>query len=231
MNDYASREDVVMKALFVLVCVLFASSVWAQQGAQQDYPTARVGGQNQTMQNRAQHDFAPEPYYVATPDQLIRQAVDRLIGFMMGSPSAEPQNVREFVGLEIAPYFDFEYMSRWAAGRYYHRLTPQQRSALTVKLSCMFLDALSRNLGALQRPLPRVDVFPARPGRSMTEATVYVRIQAVQRPAARLEFQFYWSPQGWKVYDVASNGASAVAYYRRYFTSMLGQHGPDVILR
>ena len=74
--------------------------------------------------------------------------------------------VRDFVGVEVARYFDFDYMSRWAAGPFYHRLSPQQRIAMTAKLKSMFLDALSRNLGAMQRPLPRVDVFPARPGRT-----------------------------------------------------------------
>ena len=39
--------------------------------------------------------------------------------------------------------------------------------------------------------------------------------------AARLEFRFYWSGTAWRIFDVAANGASAVAYYRRYFRDVL----------
>ena len=120
-------------------------------------------------------------------------------------------------------------MARWAAGPLHHRLDEQQRGALAVKLQTLFLGALARNLGTIERPLPRVDVFPARPGQSMSDAVVYAR---VWRPSGqtRLEFRFYWTGSEWKVYDAAANGASAVAYYRRYFSTMLRHHGPDAIL-
>ena len=36
-------------------------------------------------------------------------------------------------------------------------------------------------------------------------------------PSIRLEFYFYLSPQGWRVYDVTSNGASAVDGLRRAY--------------
>lgn len=211
---------VLANALVMMVFALCAPSTLAQQDPGRD--AANV---------QASNNYFPDPYYVATPDQLIRQGLDRLVGFMMGSPNADEQNVREFVGLEIAQYFDFDYMARWAAGPLYHRLNPRQRTAMTAKLKGMFLDALSRNLGALERPLPRVDVFPARPGRTTSEARVYARVISEQGPPARLEFRFYWSAQGWKVYDAVANGASAVAFYRGYFTSALRRHGPDALLR
>lgn len=207
-------------------CALLLGSAALVPAAQAQSATA-----DPTDQTQWNSDVYPEPYYVATPDQIIRQGIDRLIGFLMGSPDADEQSVRHFVGREIAPYFDFQYMSRWAAGPLYHRLSPEHRVALAHKLSSMFLDALSRNLGTLERPLPRVDVFPARPGNSMSEARVYVRVMSAQAPPVRLEFRFYWGQDGWKVYDVSANGASAVAFYRGYFTSALRTHGPDAVLR
>jgi phospholipid transport system substrate-binding protein len=172
-----------------------------------------------------------ESYYVASPDQLVRQGVDRLIGFLVGAGDASAQAVREFVEIEIAPIFDFRYMARWAAGPLYHRLTPPQRVALEAQLRTMFLDALARHLGSLESPLPRVDVFPARPGHSVAQAVVYARVIGEQRPPVRLEFRFYWSNDGWKVYDAVANGASAAAFYRSYYTRALRRHGPDVVLR
>lgn len=176
-------------------------------------------------------DTSPEPYYVASPDQLIRQGVDRLAGFLIGAGDPSPDAVRQFVELEIAPYFDFAYMARWAAGPLYHRLSLDQRVAMTAKVRSLFLDALARHLGTLERPLPRVDVFPARPGRTFSEASVYARVMSPDRPPVRLEFRFYWSRDGWQVYDAVANGASAAAFYRSYFTSALRRHGPEAVLR
>jgi phospholipid transport system substrate-binding protein len=205
-----------MRTLAALLAVLLTAAAGAQPPASSSAPT------------RAPLD---EPYHVASPDQIIRQGVDRLAGFLIGSGGASPQAVREFVEIEIAPYFDFRYMARWAAGPLFTRLTPEQRVALQAQLRTMFLDALARNLGSLETPLPRIDVFPARPGSSVSQAHVYAHVFASQRPALRLEFRFYWSDDGWKVYDAVANGASAAAFYRSYYTRMLRRHGPEVVLR
>lgn len=211
---------VLAASLLFLACALGAPATLAQ------HDSGRGGAHAEATPNPF-----PEPYYVATPDQLIRQGIDRLVGFMMGSPNADEQTVREFVGAEIAQYFDFAYMARWAAGPFFHRLSPQQNAVLTAKLKELFLSALARNLGALQRPLPHVDVFPARPGQTMREARVYSRVLSERGPPVRIEFRFYWSAQGWKVYDAVANGASAVAFFRTYFTTALRRHGPDIVLQ
>jgi phospholipid transport system substrate-binding protein len=210
-----------MRASIAVLCLLLACTASAQQ-----YPGAQAAG-------GAVSDggFPADPYYVASPDQIIRQGIDRLVGFLMGSGNPDPQTVRNFVELELAPHFDFAYMARWAAGPLFHRLSPQHRAALATRLRLLFLDALARHLGTVDRPLPRVDVFPARPGRTISEAVVYSRVLSERRPPVRLEFRFYWSNQGWKVYDAVANGASAVAFFRSYFTRELRRHGPDVVLR
>ena len=40
----------------------------------------------------------------------------------------------------------------------------------------------------------------------------------------------YWNEQGWRIFDVSANGASAVAYYRTYFGEMFRRYGPDAVL-
>lgn len=208
-----------MRILAALACVLATVTAAAQTSHGQDWQSSSDGG------------FPVDTYYIASPDQLIRQGIDRLTGFLMGSDNPEPETVRRFVAAEIGPHFDFAYMARWAAGPLYRRLDPAQRAAMTDKLRGMFLDAFARHLGTLQRPLPHVDVFPARPGRTIREAVVYARVISGPAPPVRLEFRFYWSGQGWKVYDAVANGASAVAFYRQYFTRALRRHGPEVVLR
>ena len=38
-------------------------------------------------------------------------------------------------------------------------------------------------------------------------------------------------PQGWKIYDVGTNGNSAVAYYRAYFNNLIRTQGYAALLQ
>ena len=96
---------------------------------------------------------------VPTPDQVVRQGIDRLTGFLIGARDAEPEVIRDFLNHEIAPAFDFAYMARWAAGPLYRRMNTTQHARLTDKLRELFLAALARNLGSYARPLPHIDVL------------------------------------------------------------------------
>jgi len=187
-----------------------------------------------SAQSYAPNRNAPPPVYAplpATPDQLLRQGVDRLTGFLIGAGNPSPGSLLTFLEHELAPYFDFDYMARWAAGSLYRRLTPEQNQRLAQKLKHLFLDALARNFGTFARPLPRIDVFPARVGRSGNEATVNTRVVTDSGMVVQLEFRFYWSNGDWKIYDVSANGASAVAFYRGYFSTLIRRFGPEAALR
>lgn len=167
----------------------------------------------------------------ATPDQILRQGLDRLNGFMLGGGTASPERVRSFLDAHIAPHFDFDYMAWWAAGGFHRRLEEQHRVLLTARLREMFLGALARNIGAYAQPLPDVQVFPARPGSTPHEALVDARVFLPASLVMRLQFRFYWDGSHWRAFDAVANGASAVTFYRDYFGDLIRRHGPEVALR
>ena len=170
---------------------------------------------------------APQP---AGPAEVLSRGIDRLTGFLTGTHEPAPEAVAAFFAGEIAPHFDFASMAAWAAGPYHRRLDADQRARLADRLQPLFLGALARNLGSFSRPLPRIDVYEPRPGRSADEAVVAARVLYASGFATRLEFRFYWSGSAWRMFDVAANGASAAAYYRRYFADLLRHRGPDALL-
>lgn len=162
------------------------------------------------------------------PDDIVSRGVDRLTGFLLGVPSVTPESLGGFLSVEIAPLFDFDYMAEWAGGRYWRRLDESERSRLAATLERLFLGALARNLGTYVEPLPQVDVYPAR-RTSDTSAQVHARVGGDDGRHVRLEFRFYLDDDAWRIYDVVANGASAVAYYRRYFRDLLRRHGPAAL--
>ena len=181
-----------------------------------------------------QGDGLYEPGYTpvpTTPDQIVRSGMDRLTGFLMGAQDPSPEAIRTFLDREIAPFFDFTYMARWAAGPMYRRLNATQHARMTVLLKGLFLSALAKNLGTYARPLPRVDVYPARAAANGSQATVHTRVTGANGMFSGMNFRFYWNEQGWRIFDVSANGASAVAYYRSYFGAMFRRYGPEAVLR
>ena len=58
------------------------------------------------------------------------------------------------------------------------------------------------------------------PPRRAGENEVKVRVAILQAGGypANLDFRFYRSASGWKVFDVAANGSSALTYYRQHFS-------------
>lgn len=170
------------------------------------------------------------PLDESEPAQLLDQGIEKLTRFLANRSNPTSAELRDFLERDIARYFDFAYMSRWAAGPYYRRMNDIERHALAMKLMELFLDALARNLGAFWRPLPYIEIYPANVGRSPEEVSVRVRVIPLDGQDLILDFRYFRSPVGWKIYDVAANGASAVVFYRTYFSRLLRQQGPAALL-
>jgi len=151
------------------------------------------------------------------PDQIVRQGIDRLKGFMARGGAAKPAEIQAFLDAEISPYFDFDYMAKWAGGSTYRQMNAHQRSQFAAKLKRLFFSALARNLGTYSNSQPRIDISRPRPRRGSNEVDVMTRVTQRGGYPMNLTFRFYRGAQGWRVFDVTANGTSAVAYYRKYF--------------
>ncbi len=164
----------------------------------------------------AQNDQPPIP-----PDQLLRQGIDRLTGFLKGAPDASAHRIGEFITEELAGFFDFNTMARWSAGGAWPRMHPAQKAHLVKRIRDTFLQSFTGNIGALGGRIPRIRVFNARPGGAGGLARVRALAYPRGRPPMRFDFRFAFARGGWTIYDVSLNGLSAVAYYRRHFRNLL----------
>ena len=153
------------------------------------------------------------------PDQIVRQGIDRLKGFLSRG-SASPAQIRAFLDEQISPYFDFAYMAKWAGGEAYRNMNEQQRRRFAMKLKGMFFSALARNLDTYSSTEPRIKISRPRRRPGSNEVNVATQVSPVRGYPTKLIFRFYRSRDGWKVFDVTANGTSAVAYYRKHFRDL-----------
>jgi len=206
-----------MRRFWTVTVAALMLGATAASAAPYYYPGANPG----TGQYPGARAYGPQPRAARTtapaPDAIVRQGIDRLKGFMARGGAAQPPEIKAFLNREISPYFDFNYMAKWAGGATYQRMNEEQRRMFSLKLKSMFFSALARNLGTYSNTSPRIDVSRPRARGSSGEVDVMTRVQPDRGYPVKLTFRFYRSKDGWKVFDVTANGTSAVAYYRKYF--------------
>jgi phospholipid transport system substrate-binding protein len=150
--------------------------------------------------------------------------MQQMLAFLQNSSNPSPEQLAAFVEKRIAPYFDFEYMAKTAAGPRYRGMNAKARAAITARLKRSFLSTLTEKLAGYGGQ--GMQFISSRTNPDGRTATVNVAIANPGTYPARLTFRMYKGQQGWKVYDVAANGQSAVMHYRRQLNqSMPGARG------
>jgi phospholipid transport system substrate-binding protein len=181
-----------------------------------------------SLQASPHYGYARAPMHApqmeqAGPAQVLREGMGKLLKFMRQPERPSQQAIAAFLQSEVAPYFDFAYMSNWVAGPMNRRMNDQQRMELAQSVKQMLLTTLAERLTSYENQDVRF-----YPPRRAGENEVKVRVAILQAGGypANLDFRFYHSSSGWKVFDVAANGSSALSFYRQYFSRKLSARQP-----
>ena len=160
------------------------------------------------------------------PARLLRDGMEKMLAFLRQSPPPDKLQIAGFLDKEIAPFFDFEYMARSAAGPLARDMSADQRKRLEGKLKEEFLGTLASRLSDYDKQ--QVAYLPARQARGGDRVTLSVAVRDAGPYPAKIDFRMRRSGDSWKVVDVAANGSSALAYYRDYFRRAVarGPAGP-----
>lgn len=159
------------------------------------------------------------------PAAVLRDGMNKLVGFLKQEPKPDAARVAKFLDDEIASYFDFGYMARASAGGMYRQMDEEQRKKLEARLREMFLAAMAQHLSAYDKQ--EIDFLPPRRGGQRgDEVTLPVAVRGAQGVPSELDFRLYRGNDGWKVFDVVANGSSAIVYYRDYFRNAFRRGGP-----
>ena len=166
--------------------------------------------------------YAPyhPPYYPTpqaespVPATIVKAGITKLTNFIRSGGAQNPAQAKTFLEAEVAPYFDFNYMARWAAGPAWRTMTAAQRSHLQKQITQAFMTTLVQKLTSYSNQPIRY--FTPR-GQGSDEVRVSAWIMQPSGIPTKLEFRFYKSKDGWKIFDVRAGGNSAVIHYRNQF--------------
>ena len=176
-----------------------------------------------TVFTTANAGYAGNVVQADTPSVLLKQGIGKLTGFIKSGQAANRAQARAFLKTEIAPYFDFAYMTRWSAGPAWRRMGPEQRARMQEQLTESFLTTLAQRLTSFTNQPVRF--FTPR-GQGSNDVRVSAWIMQPNGYPTKLEFRFYRGRNGWKIFDVKADGNSAVVYYRKHFKDSLRYNRP-----
>lgn len=163
-------------------------------------------------------------YNQQSPAQLLEMGIQVLQNYLKSGEFDNQEKVINFLDTQMSPFFDFEQMARWSAGFHYQRMNSAQQYIFQSNLKKLFFTAFARIVSAYGDAQPRVEFLPPR-RHGYDEVVVTARVIPSTNYPIRIDFRFMQGPQGWKVYDVGTNGSSAIAYYRAYFRNLIRSRG------
>ena len=198
-----------MKVKILTVVFLFVSTLSHTVNAA-PYPSYYQGG-NPGM--------AP-PSATSEPAAIVKSGIGKLTRFIRSGAARDRAQAMAFLETDVAPYFDFEYMTRWAAGPAWRNMSPEQRASMQRQLTNAFMTTLVQKLTNYSNQPIRY--FTPR-GQGSNDVRVSAWIMQPSGIPTKLEFRFYKSQDGWKIFDVKAAGNSAVVYYRNHFKHMYNQ--------
>lgn len=149
---------------------------------------------------------------VENPVVMLQKGMDKLLDYLNEHPDGD--GLGKFLMTEISPSFDFMFMAKAAAGKYGRHMAEAQRQRLANKLQVMFLTAMAEKLSSYDGQ--DVVYLPARFS-NFERTTITALINQPGGYPGRIDFRVHLTKDGWKIYDVAASGQSAIAFYRSYF--------------
>jgi ABC-type transporter MlaC component len=137
----------------------------------------------------------------------------------------DPASIIALMEDQAARYFDFAYIAYLVAGPEYAQRNLMQRAHFQNRIRDQLFTDLARKMGLFDVRMPTM--VPLVPRQTSTYTGIAGGIFYHRGgPRTKLVFHFYLSPQGWRIYDVTSNGVSAVDGLRRAYLAELFEDEP-----
>jgi phospholipid transport system substrate-binding protein len=166
------------------------------------------------------------------PDALVQSLSSEVLNDIRSDPAlhkGDVERLQKLIDDKVAPYVDFERMTRLSVGRSWRTATEEQRQALMREFRTLLVRTYSGALSRVTDHQVKMRPFKAQP----TDTDVVVRTQVA--PSAgdpiQLDYRLEKTDAGWKIYDVTILGVSLVENFRNEFASEISQNGVDGLIK
>lgn len=161
----------------------------------------------------------------------IKSASERMLSALESQRSViekDPSKIYGLVDQILVPHFDFEKITRAAAGKYWSKASPAQQQALTKNFQQVLIRTYAKAL--LNYSGEEIRYLPEKPGpKSTVVVPTEVRDPRNAKPTP-IDYKLYKKGGSWKVYDVEIDMISLVENYYGMFKSQIRRNGIDGLI-
>jgi len=168
------------------------------------------------------HPYAQYPKPNPSPVDILESSIGDVLKLLSQPKSVNIKELRAHVKNKVAPNFDFDYMSKWVAGKRYYLMSKEQQASFKNKFTKIFLSTFINKLTKDTKALPKPSNFRSK-RQTQNEARASVLFTYNNGLRVKVDFRFFRTARGWKVVDVKANGISALLYFRNYFVQLIKQ--------
>lgn len=172
------------------------------------------------------------PAAEVAPDQLAREVTDKIVALLKANKDLYAKDHKQLYAMvdeNVLPNFDFRAMSRTVLGRYWRGASEDQRTRFTGE----FRDLLVRTYATalLKYNDEKIVYLPFKLTPGERTATVKSEVRRSDGgPPIALNYSFYRTDAGWKVYDLTIEGASLVTTYQSTYAERVQREGLDALI-
>ncbi|MCX5786505.1 MAG: ABC transporter substrate-binding protein [Elusimicrobia bacterium] len=163
---------------------------------------------------------APEK---VAPDVMVRTMTDEVLKIIKTAPKDE-------VIALLLPNFNFEHMTKIAAGKYWAPATEEQQKALVKEFRTLLVRTYSTALD-MAAAGSVIEVKPLGPQPATGEALVKTVARQPGQPPITIDYRMESAGETWQVFDVIIDGVSLVTNYRSQFASVIAKSGVDGLIK
>lgn len=166
------------------------------------------------------------------PDDLVRSVAQEVLLVARehrDDTGVDRAAVERIIEEKIAPYFDFNRITRLATGPDWRQASKEQRERLVTAFRRMLVRTYSAAYRGYRDIV--IDVKPADVGSGDKDVLVRTTVKLPKNPQPLpIDYSMLLTPEGWKVYDVAVEGVSLVTTYRSSFRERIRTDGIDGLI-
>jgi len=166
------------------------------------------------------------------PDALVQTVSSQVLDDIRGDKalrSGDIEKLQKLIDDKVAPYVDFERMTRLAVGKGWRTATAEQRDALMREFRTLLVRTYSGALSHVTDHQVKMRPFHAQP--ADTDVTVHTQVAPSAGDPIQLDYRLEKTDAGWKIYDLNILGISLVENFKNSFASQINQGGVDGLIK
>ena len=169
---------------------------------------------------------------VIAPDTLIQNTVQEVLAVVKQDKDIQAGNKEKVLALvdaKIVPHFDFVRMTQLAVGKYWRSASAEQKQTLVKEFRTMLVRTYTAAFSGYRNQA--VEVTPVKMAAADTEVTVKTKILKPGAPAIAVNYEMEKTADGWKVFDLSTEGSSLVMSSRSTFAQQIQDGGIDGLIK